>query len=182
MCVCLGVGVFFIVEEKSWRRVQEGEWRWWWSQVLSWAGKGNSCPGVSYSWLALVLLAFWSKGRGWAGKKFKEDFQLYEKRGKAKIAFCMSFVAVVTEAATFSERVALPSSFLGTTLSISRHSAELCLWAAVLHFSWFCASATKTCPQVIASSLKAISAKKRFHRNLYFQIGKAAFDFFHSLH
>ena len=66
-------------------------------------------------------------GGGWAGKKFKEDFQLYEKRGKAKIAFCMGFAAVITEAAIFSRKSGLAKLLPGDTLSISRHGAELCL-------------------------------------------------------
>ena len=122
MCVFGGWGFLYCGKEKSWRRVQEGEWRWWWSQVLSWAGEGNSCPGASYS---LRVTSF--GGGGWAGKKFKEDFQLYEKRGKAKIASAWVLQQSLQRQPHSVERVASPSSFLGTTLSISRHSTELCL-------------------------------------------------------
>lgn len=67
---------------------------------------------------------------------------------------------------------------LGTTLSISASehpSFEQCLWVSVLYLDWLCASISKMCPEVIASSPYATSAYKRFHRNTLLSVAGEIF-------
>ena len=71
-------------------------------------------------------------------------------------------------------RVAPPSPFLGTTLSISApspQSFELNLRVSVLYHNVFCASVSKRRPKVIVSLPDTISVFESFHRNAHFQIG-----------
>ena len=77
--------------------------------------------------------------------------------------------AVKRQGAPWAVGVAPPSSFLGTTLSISssHHSFELCLWESMLYLDLFCAFVSR-CAKVTAALLYVISAFKRFHRKVLF--------------
>lgn len=87
-------------------------------------------------------------------KKSQEDFQFYEKRGKANITFSICFAAsccrgsVPTKQWCHQAFSRAPS--LGPTLSISALSHqgfELCLWASVLYPDLFHESISEMCPE-----------------------------------
>lgn len=93
------------------------------------------------------------------GRESKEDFLFYEKRRKAKVAF--SVWCAVRYLLQRQRKWPRWAPSLGTTPSISatsHHSSELCLWTSVLYLDLLCASESKMCPKVIASSLYTVSA------------------------
>ena len=105
-------------------------------------------------------------------KESKEDFHLYLKRRKAKIVFSDCSAASPVRGSVHAEQ---PGES-GTTrlLPCELHAAsqhQACIvWNCVCellcsYLNLFCASVTKMCPRVTASSLYSVSAYERFHRS-----------------
>lgn len=105
-----------------------------------------------------------------ASEKFEDDFHFDKEEVKSKNSILRSFCSKpVTEAAHTQRRENGPAKFLPRELhSTSQHEAALALNSVCVHLFYldlFCASLTKISLKVIASSLEAVLAYKRFRRN-----------------
>ena len=111
----------------------------------------------------------------------------FMRKVKVKIGFRVCFVAVSHYGDSThpkQQESHCQTPFLGTAGSISassHHSFEMCLWASVLFLDLFCASVSRMCPKVTASSLCIFSAFERFHRNALL-LDSGGNLYFHLLH
>ena len=97
-------------------------------------------------------------------KKSKEEFCSYKKRGGAKIKISICF------ASRCYKVVHMPSSTSGISMLLPQelHSTQQLSIQPVLYLDLSCTSIRKMCPQVNASSLYTMSARKGFIGTLYF--------------
>ena len=97
-------------------------------------------------------------------KKSKEEFCSYKKRGGAKIKISICF------ASRCYKVVHMPSSKSGISMLLPQelHSTQQLSIQPVLYLDLSCTSIRKMCPQVNASSLYTMSARKGFIGTLYF--------------
>ena len=102
--------------------------------------------------------------------KYKKNLHLHKKIQKARIALSICFVVIQFRGSVqpkqqeWSHQDSSPGTIVSILASSHCHSFELYLWTSLLCFKLFCASVSKMCPAVIASSLYIILACKKFHR------------------